>query len=144
MFEPYAGHVLLLVNVASKCGFTSQYAALETMFRTYKDRGLLILGVPCNQFGGQEPGKQEEILSFCKLNYGVTFPILEKQEVKGVNQSPLYKFLIESKVGNGSSVKWNFEKFLVARDGRVLDRWRSFTTPANKGMIAAVERALAE
>ncbi len=144
MFEPYAGHVLLLVNVASKCGFTSQYAALETMFRTYKDRGLLILGVPCNQFGGQEPGKQEEILSFCKLNYGVTFPILEKQEVKGANQSPLYKFLIESKVGNGSSVKWNFEKFLVGRDGRVLDRWRSFTTPENKGMIAAVERALAE
>ena len=144
MLEPYAGHVLLLVNVASKCVFTSQYAALEKMFRTHKDQGLLILGVPCNQFGGQEPGKQEEILSFCQLNYGVTFPILEKQDVKGANQSPLYKFLIESKVGNGSSVKWNFEKFLVARDGRVVDRWRSFTTPANKGMIAAVERALAE
>ncbi|GDX79192.1 glutathione peroxidase [Deltaproteobacteria bacterium] len=142
--DAVAGKVVLIVNVASKCGFTPQYEGLEKLHQTYKDRGFTVLGAPSNQFGGQEPGAPAEIASFCKLNYGVTFPLLAKQEVKGPGKSKLYAWLEGSGVGGGSSVKWNFEKFLVARDGRVLARWRSFTGPDSKELVAAIERALAE
>lgn len=142
--EVLAGKVVLIVNVASKCGFTPQYEGLEKLYQSYKDRGFTVLGAPSNQFGGQEPGAPAEIATFCKLNYGVTFPLLAKQDVKGARQSKLYAWLEGSGVGGGSSVKWNFEKFLVARDGRVVARWRSFTGPDNKDLIAAIERALAE
>ncbi len=138
-----AGRVVLIINVASKCGFTSQYAGLEQLYQTYKDRGLVLLGAPCNQFGGQEPGKAEEIASFCTINYGVTFPLLEKQDVKGPNVSALYRGLVSSPAGKDSSVKWNFEKFLVSRDGRVVGRWRSTTTPEDADLISAIERELA-
>ncbi len=139
-----SGKVVLFVNVASKCGFTSQYDGLQKLWTTYKDRGLVVVGAPCNQFGGQEPGQPQEIRSFCRLNYGVDFPLLEKQDVNGPQRSKLYAWLVDSPVGGGSSVKWNFEKFLVSRDGRVLDRWRSVTGPDSSGLRNAIEAALAE
>ncbi|MEN9786809.1 MAG: hypothetical protein RLZZ299_2073 [Pseudomonadota bacterium] len=139
-----AGKVVLFVNVASKCGFTPQYDGLQKLWTTYRDRGLVVVGVPCNQFGGQEPGAAQEIRSFCRLNYGVDFPLLDKQDVNGANRSKLYSWLVDSPVGGGSSVKWNFEKFLVSRDGRVLDRWRSITGPDSSSLRNAVESALAQ
>ena len=135
-----SGKVVLVVNVASKCGFTSQYDGLQAMYDKYKDQGLVIVGVPCNQFGSQEPGKSEEIQSFCRINYGVNFPLLEKQNVNGSDRSALYQFLI----GKGTPVLWNFEKFLVGRDGQVIDRFRSMTAPDSKKLIKAVEKALGE
>ncbi len=138
-----AGKVVLVVNVASKCGFTPQYDGLERLWKSYGERGLVVLGAPCNQFGGQEPGKGEEIVSFCKINYGVTFPLLDKQDVKGANASPLYKWLEASPAGAGSAVKWNFEKFLISRDGRVVGRWRSGTAPDDADLVGAIERELA-
>lgn len=140
--ETVAGKVVLVVNVASKCGFTTQYDGLEKMYAKYKDRGLVVLGAPCNQFGGQEPGKPEEIASFCRLTYGVSFPMLSKQDVNGPAQSALFKWLIGSPAGGSSSVKWNFEKFLIGRDGNVIGRWRSVTTPDSAELIGAIEAAL--
>lgn len=137
-----AGKVVLFVNVASKCGFTPQYEGLQKLWNTYKDRGFTIVGVPCNQFGAQEPGSSEEIVSFCKLNYGVDFPLLDKQDVNGSGRSKLYSWLVGSPAGGGSDVKWNFEKFLVSRDGRVLDRWRSMTGPDSDSLKKAIEAAL--
>ena len=137
-----AGKVVLVVNVASKCGFTTQYEGLETLYEKYKDRGLVILGAPCNQFGGQEPGKPEEIASFCRLTYGVSFPMLAKQDVNGPGRSALFSWLIASPAGANSSVKWNFEKFLIGRDGNVIGRWRSVTTPESAELVGAIEAAL--
>ena len=132
--------VLLVVNVASKCGFTSQYDGLQALHEKYESQGLVILGVPCNQFGSQEPGKAEEIVSFCRYNYGVTFPLLEKQEVNGSGRSALYKFLLNGR----TPVMWNFEKVLVGKDGKVIDRFRSATAPDSKKLIKAIEKALAQ
>ena len=137
------GKAVLFVNVASQCGYTKQYAGLQKLYETYRDRGLVIVGVPCNQFGGQEPGSAEEIQSFCKLNYGVSFPLLQKQEVNGAARSPLYQSLVSSPAGGGQDIKWNFEKFLVGRDGAVLARFPSKVAPEDPALISAIEAALA-
>jgi glutathione peroxidase len=124
------GKPILVVNVASKCGFTPQYKGLETLYEKYKDKGLVILGFPCNQFGGQEPGGANEIQA-CGLNYGVTFPIMEKIDVNGSNAHPIYEFLKSSKPGlmGIQMIKWNFEKFLIDKNGNVVERWASVSTP---------------
>ena len=130
----YRGKVLLIVNTASQCGFTPQYAGLEKLYATYKDRGLLVLGFPCNQFGAQEPGGAAEIGVFCEKNYGVSFPMFAKIDVNGANAHPLYRYLKKEKPGllgpfGGGSIKWNFTKFLVDREGRVVARYASTTKP---------------
>ncbi len=127
----YKGKTLLIVNVASKCGFTSQYDGLEKLYNTYADRGFVVLGFPCNQFGGQEPGSEKEIMDFCRLNYGVTFPMFAKIEVNGKNTHPLYQHLKKERPGllGSSGIKWNFTKFLVDPDGNVIKRFASSTTP---------------
>jgi len=137
----YRGKVLLIVNTASKCGFTPQYKGLEQLYEKYKEQGLEILGFPCDQFGHQEPGSDEEILGFCELNYGVTFPLFSKINVNGVNEHPLYKHL-KSEAGGliGDSIKWNFTKFLVGRDGKVLSRYAPVTPPEK--LDADIARAL--
>lgn len=126
------GQVLLVVNTASKCGFTPQYDGLEKLYQTYKDRGFEVLGFPCNQFGAQEPGDAEEIAQFCKVNFGVTFPLMAKIDVNGSGASPLYGWLkTEAKGLMGStSIKWNFTKFLIGRDGKVVRRYGPTDTPA--------------
>ena len=136
------GKVVLVVNVASRCGFTPQYEGLQALYDRYKERGLIVLGVPCNQFLGQEPGSGKEIASFCSSRYGVTFPLLEKQKVNGWKRSPLYRALVVSEVGRGKRVRWNFEKFLVGRDGAVLGRYSSSTAPEDVALVAAIEGAL--
>jgi glutathione peroxidase len=132
-FADLKGKVVLVVNVASKCGFTPQYKGLEELYKKYKDEGLVILGFPCNQFGHQEPGSQEEIASFCQLNYGVTFPVLHKIDVNGAGADPVYQYLKEKKPGilGFKGIKWNFEKFLIDRDGTVVERWASTTSPSS-------------
>lgn len=138
----YQNKVLLIVNVASKCGFTDQYAGLEKLYRKHHKNGLVILGFPCNQFGSQEPGTEAEIESFCSLNYGVTFPMFAKIEVNGKNAHPLYIFLKKEHAGTKNSVdiKWNFTKFLIDRNGRVKKRYPPSTTPA--GLEGDVEELL--
>ena len=123
--DSYKGKVLLIVNVASKCGFTSQYDGLEELYKKYSEQGFVILGFPCNQFGGQEPGSEEEIISFCRLNHGVTFPMFAKIEVNGNDAHPLYVHLKKQRPGllGSGSIKWNFTKFLVDRDGTVMQRF---------------------
>jgi glutathione peroxidase len=140
----YAGKVVLAVNVASKCGFTPQYAGLQELFATYADRGFAILGFPCNQFFHQEPGTAEQIEQFCSVNYGVTFPIFAKLDVKGADQSPLYGILTETPddAGSAGNVKWNFEKFLVDREGRAVRRFRSKVTPQDPALVGAIESLL--
>jgi glutathione peroxidase len=127
----YSGKLVLIVNVASKCGFTPQYTGLEALWRARKDDGLVVLGFPCNQFGGQEPGSPEEIASFCSTTYEVSFPIFAKVEVNGTNAAPLYKFLKASAPGifGTEAIKWNFTKFLVGRDGQVIRRFGPEVTP---------------
>ncbi len=126
----YAGQVVLVVNTASKCGFTPQYAGLEELYAAHKDDGFVVLGFPCNQFGGQEPGSEEEIGEFCQLNYGVTFPMFEKVDVNGDDAHPLFTWLKKEKSGLlGGKIKWNFTKFLVGRDGQVIDRYAPTTKP---------------
>jgi glutathione peroxidase len=137
------GKVVVFVNVASKCGFTPQYDALQAVYEAHRDAGLVIVGVPSNQFAGQEPGTAEEIVTFCRANYGVTFPLLEKQKVNGGGRSPLYRWLVDSEVGGGKKIGWNFEKFVVSRDGAVVARFSSSTTPDDPAVIAAIEAALA-
>lgn len=129
--QEYEGKVLLVVNVASKCGFTPQYKGLQALYEEYKEQGLEILGFPCNQFLGQEPGNSEEIASFCEMNYGVTFPMFEKIEVNGEGAHPLYKYLCEEAPGmlGLKAVKWNFTKFLVDQKGKVLERFSPQTSP---------------
>jgi glutathione peroxidase len=141
---PYRGSVMLIVNVASKCGFTKQYTGLEKIHREYKDQGLVILGFPCNQFGGQEPGTEEEIVEFCKAKYDVTFPIYAKLEVKGEGQAPLYKELTAFQGAETGDVKWNFEKFLIGRDGKILERYRSKVAPEDPALNEAIKMALAQ
>lgn len=137
----YKGKVMLLVNVASKCGYTPQYTGLESLYQKYKDRGLVIVGVPANNFGGQEPGTDAEIKTFCTRTYNVTFPMLSKVSVKGEDKTPLYQYLTSE---NGGEVKWNFTKFLVGKDGKVIGRFESKVTPESPEMTQAVEKALAE
>lgn len=136
------GKVVVVVNVASRCGFTSQYKGLQALYERYKDRGLVVVGVPCNQFMGQEPGTAKEIATFCSTRYGVTFPLLAKQNVNGAKRSGLYQALVSSEVGGGKRVGWNFEKFVVGRDGAVLARYGSSTTPEDLGLIQTIEQAL--
>jgi glutathione peroxidase len=138
----YRGKVLLIVNTASKCGFTPQFEGLEALYRDYKDRGLTILGFPCNQFGAQEPGNAEEIASFCSLTYDVTFPMLAKIDVNGPSAHPLYAFLKKEQKGvlGTEGIKWNFTKFLVGRDGEVVERFAPNTKPED--LKVAVEALL--
>ncbi len=126
----YKGRVLLVVNTASQCGFTPQYAGLEKLYADNKDKGLTIIGFPANNFGGQEPGSNEEIGAFCKKNYGVTFPMMAKSSVKGDDQSPIFHFLTqEANPDLTGDIAWNFEKFLISRDGKLVARWKSGVTP---------------
>ena len=143
--KQYKGNVLLIVNTASQCGFTPQYAGLETLYAQYKDRGLVVLGFPCNQFGAQEPGTEAEIAQFCEMNYGVSFPMFAKIDVNGPRAHPLYQFLKSEKSGifgvlGFEAIKWNFTKFLVDRSGDVVARFAPSTTPAELG--PAVEKLL--
>jgi glutathione peroxidase len=143
--DDYAGKTLLIVNVASKCGFTRQYEGLENLHKQYADRGFAVLGFPCNQFGGQEPGTAEEIQEFCSLTWGVTFPLFEKVDVNGADRHPLYAALTEAPDADGKAgdVKWNFEKFLITRDGAVAGRFRSDTEPDDQALVEAIEKDLA-
>lgn len=127
----YRGKVVLVVNTASECGFTPQYAGLQDLYARYKDKGLVILGFPCNQFGGQEPGDSEQIGAFCQKNYGVDFPIFAKVEVNGDGAHPLYQYLKSSAKGvlGTEAIKWNFTKFLINREGQVVDRYAPTTKP---------------
>lgn len=129
--EPYKGKTLLIVNVASKCGFTKQYTGLEELYKKHQEQGLVVLGFPCNQFGNQEPGNEEEIAKFCDLNFGVTFPLFAKINVNGEDTHPLYAFLKQQAKGilGTEAVKWNFTKFLVDNQGNVVTRFASTTTP---------------
>src|SRR5258708_79595 len=140
----YGARAVLIVNVASKCGLTPQYSALEQLARDYSDRGLTVIGVPCNQFMGQEPGNAEEIQTFCSTTYGVTFPLLEKTEVNGPDRHPLYAELTKTPdaAGAAGDVQWNFEKFLIAPGGAVVNRFRPQTVPDAPEVIEAVEAAL--
>jgi glutathione peroxidase len=140
----HAGKVLLIVNTASKCGFTPQYKGLEALYRRYQDQGLEILAFPCNQFGAQEPGSAEDIRQFCSLTYPVSFPLFAKVEVNGPNTHPVYGFLKAGATGvlGTEAVKWNFTKFLVAKDGRVVERYAPTTTPA--ALKADIDKLLAE
>lgn len=140
----FAGKATLVVNVASRCGLTPQYEGLERLHERYKDRGFSVLGVPCNQFAGQEPGSAEEIASFCSTTYGVTFPMTEKVDVNGPDRHPLYQLLTAVADGSGEAgdVKWNFEKFLVAPDGRVVGRFRPTVEPESEELVAAIETVL--
>jgi glutathione peroxidase len=138
------GRTVLVVNVASRCGLTPQYTALEELQERFGDRGLTVLGVPCNQFGGQEPGSAEEIATFCSTTYGVSFPLTEKIEVNGPGRHPLYQRLTEHPDASGEAgdVQWNFEKFLLAPDGSVVARFRPRTEPGSDEVVAAVTAAL--
>src|SRR6202041_999899 len=139
----YKGKVVLIVNVASQCGFTPQYSALEAMYEKYKDQGFVIVGFPANNFGGQEPGTNAEIKKFCSAKYNVTFPMYAKISVKGDDQAPLYKYLTETANPTvAGEIKWNFTKFLVDRDGRVVKRFEPDVTPDSPEVIAAIEKAL--
>jgi glutathione peroxidase len=139
--DAYAGKVALVVNTASKCGFTPQFEGLEKLHAEYADQGLVVLGFPCNQFGSQDPGENEEIQAFCQKNYGVTFPMFEKVDVNGDDAHPLYKWLREERSGLlGKRIKWNFTKFLIGRDGTVLKRYGSTTKPEK--IAADIEKAL--
>ncbi len=140
----YGDHAVLVVNVASKCGLTPQYVALEQLSKDYGDRGLTVLGVPCNQFMGQEPGTAEEIQTFCSTTYGVTFPLLAKTEVNGPDRHPLYAEMTKTPDADGQAgdVQWNFEKFLIAPGGKVVNRFRPRTVPDAPEVIAAIEAVL--
>lgn len=140
----YKGKVLLIVNVASRCGFTGQYAGLQKLYETHKDRGFVILGFPANDFMRQEPGSNKEIAEFCSLKFHVTFPMFEKIVVTGSDCHPLYKYLTEKATNPEFSgkISWNFNKFLIGRDGRILARYGSRTTPEDKELLAALEKAL--
>jgi glutathione peroxidase len=139
----YQGKVLLIVNVASKCGFTPQYAALESIYEKYKGKGLVVLGFPCNQFGGQEPGSSEQIKQFCTSKYNVTFPLFEKIDVNGPQRHPLYTLLAGGDSPFPGDIRWNFTKFLIGRDGTILKRFDSKITPNSPEVITAIEAALA-
>ena len=139
----YQGKVLLIVNVASKCGLTPQYKALEALYEKYKDKGFTVLAFPCNQFNGQEPGTKEEIKQFCSSKYSVTFPLFEKIEVNGPKRHPLYVALAGENSPFPGDIKWNFGKFLISRDGKILKRFEPRTVPDAPEVVAAIEAALA-
>ncbi len=129
-FASFEGKVLMIVNTASKCGFTPQYDGLEALYQKYKDQGLIIIGFPCDQFAHQEPGTNEEIAEFCRINHGVTFPLMSKIEVNGKNAHPIYQYLKSAAKGTlGNAIKWNFTKFLISRDGTEIERFAPTTTP---------------
>jgi glutathione peroxidase len=139
----YKGKVVLIVNVASQCGYTPQYSALESIYEKYKDQGFVILGFPANNFGAQEPGTNEEIKTFCTRKYSVTFPMYSKISVKGGDQHPLYAYLTkETGPGITGDIKWNFTKFLVDRDGKVIQRFEPAVTPDSKEVTGAIEKQL--
>lgn len=138
----YKGKVVLLVNVASKCGFTPQYTGLEKLYEKYKDKGFVIVGVPANNFGAQEPGTNEEIKSFCSRTYNVTFPMMSKVSVKGADQTPLYQYLTDKESKTGGEIKWNFTKFLIDKNGNVVGRFEPAVTPEAAELVKAVEQAL--
>jgi glutathione peroxidase len=140
----YKGKVLLLVNVASKCGYTPQYAGLEALYKKYKDRGLVIVGIPANNFASQEPGTDAEIKTFCHNKYDVTFPMMSKVSVKGDDKAPLYAFLTDKSVNPevGGEIKWNFTKFLFDRNGKPVERFEPAVTPDSPQVTAAIESAL--
>jgi len=142
--KPYEGKALLLVNVASKCGLTPQFTGLEELQKRYEDRGFCVLGFPCNQFMGQEPGTAEEIISFCSTTYGVTFPLFEKIDVNGESQHPIYAELtaVSDSDGEAGDVKWNFEKFLVSPSGQIVGRFRPQVEPDDPALVAAIEAQL--
>jgi glutathione peroxidase len=140
---PYKGKVLLIVNVASQCGNTPQYKGLEALYQKHQSQGLVVLGLPCNQFGKQEPGSSADIQEFCSKNYNVTFPLFEKIDVKGANQHALYKELTGPTSPFPGDVKWNFGKFLVGRDGKILKRFEPSVKPESPEVTAAIEKALA-
>lgn len=139
----FAGKVMLIVNTASACGFTPQFAGLEKLYESYQDQGLVVLGFPSNEFGGQDPGSNEEIASFCEMKFGTTFPMMSKIKVNGADAHPLYKWLSKEAPGllGSQSIKWNFTKFLVGRDGKVIMRYASMDAPEK--LSADIERALA-
>ncbi|MCO7556544.1 glutathione peroxidase [Metapseudomonas otitidis] len=139
---PYKGKVVLVVNVASRCGLTPQYAGLEKLHQQFQDRGFSVLGVPCNQFAAQEPGSEDEIREFCTLNYGVTFPLGSKMDVNGASRHPLYRLLAGEGAEFPGDITWNFEKFLMGKDGRVLARFSPRTPPEDPALVAAIEKAL--
>ena len=140
--ETFKGNVVLVVNVASKCGLTPQYAALENLYQQYKGQGFSVLGVPCNQFAGQEPGTEQEIQAFCSLNYGVSFPLSSKLDVNGPDRHQLYRLLAGEGAEFEGDITWNFEKFLVGQDGRVLARFSPRTAPDDATGILAIEKSL--
>jgi glutathione peroxidase len=140
----YKGKVVLLVNVASRCGFTPQYTALESVYEKYRDRGFLIVGIPANNFGSQEPGTNQEIKTFCSSKYNVTFPMMSKISVKGSDEAPLYQFLTDKTAHpqTGGDIQWNFTKFLIGPDGHILARFEPEVTPDSPQVISAIEAAL--
>ncbi|HXB68586.1 MAG TPA: glutathione peroxidase [Candidatus Acidoferrales bacterium] len=142
----FKGKVVLLVNVASKCGYTPQYAGLEKLYETYKDKGFVIVGVPANNFGAQEPGTNEEIKTFCSRTYNVMFPMMSKVSVKGSDKTPLYQYLTDASANpkTGGEIKWNFTKFLIDRKGNIAARFESAVTPDSTDMVKAIEQALAQ
>ncbi|MGI9106410.1 MAG: glutathione peroxidase [Pyrinomonadaceae bacterium] len=142
--EQFRGQVVMIVNVASKCGYTPQYDGLQKIYEQYKDRGFVVLGFPANNFGAQEPGTNEEIKEFCRINYGVTFPIFSKISVKGEDIHPLYKYLTEKETDPefAGEIKWNFNKFLIGKDGKIIARFDSKDKPEDPQVTAAIEQAL--
>jgi glutathione peroxidase len=141
----FKGKVMLVVNVASRCGYTPQYSALEALYRKYKDRGFVILGFPANNFAGQEPGTNEEIKTFCSTKYNVTFPLYGKVSVVGTDQTPLYHYLSkETDQSVSGDIKWNFTKFLVARDGKVVQRFEPAVKPDSPEVVSAIEKLLSQ
>ena len=137
----FKGKVVMLVNVASRCGYTPQYAGLESLYEKYKDQGFAIIGIPANNFGSQEPGTNAEIKTFCKSKYAVTFPMMSKVSVAGADQAPLYRYLTGSGK-TGGEIQWNFTKFLIGRDGQILARFEPAVTPDDPNLNAAIEKAL--
>ena len=138
----YNGKVLLIVNVASECGNTPQYAGLEDIYKEFQSQGFEILAFPCNDFGGQEPGTNEEIKTFCTTNYGVTFPLFDKVKILGPDKSPLYAVLTDNSVTGKGDVKWNFEKFLISKDGKIVERFGNKVQPTSDEVISAIEEQL--
>ena len=138
----YKGKILLIVNVASYCGYTKQYTGLEELYKKYKDKGFEILAFPCNQFGEQEPGTNEEIKNFCSSKFDVTFKLFDKIDVNGKNQSPLYSILTDNEVTGKADVKWNFEKFLVDKNGNVVARYLSKVDPQSEELISLIEKEI--
>ena len=138
----YKGKVLLIVNVASYCGYTKQYSGLEQIYKQYKDKGFEILAFPCNQFGEQEPGTNAEIKNFCSSKFDVSFKLFDKIDVNGNNKSPLYSILTDNEITGKSDIKWNFEKFLIDKDGNVVARYASKVEPTSKELISAIEKEI--